>query len=173
MNDRFRLGEARSAARDVPRSYVRFLVGDVAYAVDVAAVREIVTPSELIALPHLPPSVLGVFEHRDEVVPVVSMRKRFGLDPATPKSSKWILVASGDRTVGLATDAVTEVFSTSQSSMREAPRVGGDSEQRGVDFAVTHDTGLVFVLSLPTLLASVESALAKFDASTVQESLHE
>ena len=110
---------------DPDKSLVGFLVGSVHYAVPISSVREIVNPLPVTTLPHAPSAVVGVADHRGEVVPVVDLRVRFGL-PAAPDSrrSKWILVDIAGRTVGLSVDGVTEVFGTGGAELRPAPALG-------------------------------------------------
>ena len=65
---------------DPSKNLVGFIVGDVHYAVSIHRVREIANPLTLVALPKAPSSVTGVADYRGEVVPVIDMRVRFGLD---------------------------------------------------------------------------------------------
>ncbi len=134
---------------DPERSLVGFQVGDVHYAVPISAVREIVNPLKVVELPHAPPSVLGVADHRGDVLPVVDLRSRFGL-PKTedPRRSKWILVDVAGRTVGLCVDAVTEVFGTGGAELRPAPSLGPGDTARGIVGVTNHGESLVFVLDV-------------------------
>ena len=56
---------------DQAKNLVSFLVGDVRYAVEIARVREIVNPLATVQLPHAPAEVVGVADHRGDVLPVV------------------------------------------------------------------------------------------------------
>lgn len=134
---------------DPKKSLVGFVVGDVAYAVPIAQVREIVNPLVLTALPHAPHAVAGVADHRGDVVPVVELRARFGLQShPDPQRCKWILVDVDGRTVGLVVDRVTEVFGTGGSELRPAPALGGGEDARGIAGVTTHDGVLTFVLEV-------------------------
>ena len=76
---------------DRSKNLVGFVVGDVRYAVDILRVREIINPLPIVALPHAPPAVLGVADHRGLVIPIVDLRRRFGLEPnQTTRRTKWI-----------------------------------------------------------------------------------
>src|SRR3954470_23616145 len=78
---------------DPQKSLVGFVVGNIAYAVPIASVREIVNPVPLAELPHAPPSIAGVADHRGEIVPIIDLRVRFGLARFNdPRKSKWILI---------------------------------------------------------------------------------
>jgi purine-binding chemotaxis protein CheW len=133
---------------DRQRGFVGFVVGDVTYAVSIANVREIVNPSPLTELPHAPPAVAGVLDHRGEVVPIVDLRARFGLSPgAGSRRTKWILIEVEGRSVGLTVDRVTGVFGVSDE-LRPPPTLGPGDEARGIVGVAPYGGGLVFVLDV-------------------------
>src|SRR5262245_6879256 len=146
---------------DPQKSLVGFVVGDVHYAIDIGRVREIVNPLELTKLPHTPAEVAGVADHRGEVVPVIDLRTRFGLPPAAAvRSTKWILVETGERAVGLVVDSVTEVFGTGGVELRPTPEVGGRKDVRGILGVTTHDESLTFVLDTARFVEVIDSLAA-------------
>jgi len=57
-------------------------MGDGLYAVDIMRIKEIIRLPKLSPLPRSLPFVEGVINLRGSVIPVVSLRKRFGLPPA-------------------------------------------------------------------------------------------
>jgi len=134
---------------DPQKSLVGFVVGEVAYAVPISSVKEIVNPVLLTELPHAPRAVAGVADHRGEVVPIVDLRIRFGLPRSSdPRKSKWILVGVEGKTVGLAVDRVTEVFGTGGSELRAPPNLGGGEDLRGISGVTIYDGVLTFVLDV-------------------------
>lgn len=144
----------RKERPDPNKSLVGFIVGDIFYAVPIAAVREIVNPGPLTALPHLPSGVAGVADHRGEVIVVVDLRARFGLGPSPDQSrAKWVLLAAAGRSVGLIVDQVTEVFGTGGEQMRTAPSLGAGEEMRGITGIISHGGTLTFVLDVGRLEA--------------------
>jgi purine-binding chemotaxis protein CheW len=142
-----------SKSRPDPRkSLVGFVVGDVAYAVPITNVQEIVSPLPLTELPHSPSTVAGVADHRGHVIPIVDLRARFGLSRvADRRRAKWILVRVEERTFGLAVDRVTDVFGTGGVEIRPAPSLGGGEDSRGIVGVTSYEGGLVFVLDVPRL----------------------
>jgi purine-binding chemotaxis protein CheW len=150
---------AASKQRPDPRkSLVGFVVGDVAYAVPIAEVQEIVAPLALTELPHSPEAVAGVADHRGQVIPIIDLRARFRL-PKLPdrRRAKWILVRIEQRTFGLAVDRVTDVFGTGGVEVRPAPALGGGEDTRGIVGVTSYDGGLVFVLDVSRLYALVST----------------
>lgn len=134
-----------------------FLVGEVQYAVDIQRVREILRPLSVLSLPHAPPAILGVADHRGEVVPILEVRRRFGLEPNPDRHrTKWILVEIAGRTVGLAVDAITGVLAASEVDHRPPPALGMGDTARGIASVISHQTGLVFVLDVDRVAAPAQ-----------------
>jgi purine-binding chemotaxis protein CheW len=146
---------------DTHKNLVGFVVGDVHYAVDIGKVREIVNPLPLTVLPHTPPEVAGVADHRGDVVPVLDLRVRFNLEQRTAeRGTKWILITLGARVVGLVVDSVTEVFGAGADEIRPTPEVGGKSDVRGISGVARHEGRLTFVLDTARFLEIVEALSA-------------
>src|ERR1700690_246407 len=160
---------------DPSKNLVRFVVGDVEYAVAIARVKEIANPLPVVPMPHAPRSVVGVAHYRGDVVSVVDLRIRFGL-PATQttRKTKWIVMDAGTEhgeglavhaslsrapeataparhMVALVVDAVTDVFGSGSSELRPAPALGSGGDARGIAGVTTHADGLVFVLDAARL----------------------
>lgn len=147
---------------DPQKSLVGFAVGEVAYAVPISHVREIVNPLPLTVLPHSPPAVAGVADHRGDVVPVIDLRARFGLAPRPdPRRCKWVLVEVEGRVVGLAVDQVTDVFGTGGAPLKPAPALGPGDADRGIVGVTSRDGVLTMVLDVTRfdqLAATVRSS---------------
>ncbi len=143
---------------DPRKSLVGFVVGDVAYAVPISHVQEIVAPLDLTELPHAPPAIAGVADHRGQVIPIVDLRARFRLPPLPDRRrAQWILVRGAERTFGLAVDRVSDVFGTGGVEIRPAPALGGGEETRGIVGVTSYEGALVFVLDVERLHALVSS----------------
>lgn len=131
------------------KSLVGFTVGAVHYAVPTAVVREITPPSDLTQLPHLPHGVVGVFDHRGHVIPVIDLRMSFGVPvDQNDRRAKWIVVEIGRRWLGLAVDRVTGVFQVRGEAVRPVPELGPPVEPRNLLGVVTHAGTLTFVLDI-------------------------
>ncbi len=132
---------------DRSKNLVGFRVGEVRYAVDIQRVKEIINPLPLVDLPHAPEMIIGVADHRGEVVPVLDLRLRFGLPPAAPtRRTKWVILGTEGRSVGLIVDAVTEVFGAGPHEQRDVPSLGVGDARRGISAVYSHDGELVFVI---------------------------
>jgi purine-binding chemotaxis protein CheW len=140
--------QASSRARSSPtrKNLVGFVVGGAHYAIDIWRVREVVQPLPLTTLPFAHESIVGVADHRGEVVPVVDLRRQFQEPAEASRKTKWILLRGSDRVLGIVVDAVTGPFGASEDQMRAAPALGGGDARRGISAVTTHHGQMVFVL---------------------------
>jgi purine-binding chemotaxis protein CheW len=88
-----------------------FNLGDNLFAVDIMRIREIILPLKLSSLPGSSHLLEGVINLRGTVIPVMEMRKRFGM-PAAPDGvkGKLLIVSLARLTLALAVDDVMEVI---------------------------------------------------------------
>lgn len=135
--------------REQYRSLVGFIVGEVAYAVPTSSVREITTPAQVTELPHLPRGVIGVFEHRGQVVPVIDLRACFDVPPHLAEGrSQWIIVEVGQHRVGLCVNRVTGVFEVGFGGLKPVPELGRGVDPRTLVGVATQDKRMTFVLDV-------------------------
>lgn len=101
------------------------------YAVDIMRVREIINPLPVTPVPRAPAFIEGVIRLRSEVIPVVDVRKRFGLPTAAPtRKTKYLVVRIGGRRLALVVDEVTEVVRLARSEIRAAPTFSEEGAPR-------------------------------------------
>jgi purine-binding chemotaxis protein CheW len=132
---------------DPQKALVGFVVGEVHYGLGIADVAQIVNPLPMTVLPHLPDAVVGVADHRGIVLPIISLRIRFGLpNVADSRRSKWILVSIAGQPAALSVDAVTDVFGTAGEELRPSPGLGRGDERRGIIGVINYRNRLTFVL---------------------------
>ena len=135
--------------RDQYRSLVGFIVGEVAYAVPTASVREITTPARVTELPHLPRGVIGVFEHRGQVVPVIDLRTCFDVPPSVGEGrTQWIIVEVNQHRIGLCVNRVTGVFEVAFGGLRPVPELGKTVDPRSLVGVASQGDRMTFVLDI-------------------------
>lgn len=139
------------------RQLVVFQLGAELYGVEIARVHEIIRLVTITRVPRSPSFVEGVINLRGRIIPVVDLRRRFGLAIAAhTRATRIVVVELGDQVIGMVVDGVSEVLSV-QDSIVEPPSpvvAGIDSEYlRGI--AKLPDR-LVILLDLDRILAREE-----------------
>jgi purine-binding chemotaxis protein CheW len=102
---------------------VVFKLGEEDYGIEINQVREIIRKREITPVPRQPPYVEGVINVRGTIIPVLNLKKRFGLptDPSTQPHT--IIVESGEGLVGILVDSVSEVIRVPQERIHHPPSV--------------------------------------------------
>lgn len=96
-----------------------FCIGTTQFAVDIMRIREILIPQKLSPLPGTSDLLEGVINLRGTVIPVMNMRKRFGMPAMEEVSSGKLLVVSlVGQLLALAVDDVMEVISVPVSEIK-------------------------------------------------------
>jgi purine-binding chemotaxis protein CheW len=127
--------------------YVTFTIGQDEYAVDITSVREIKAWSEPTMLPNQPPHMLGVLNLRGAIVPIFDLRRRFGQGMTEPtKMHVNIILAVGERLVGVLVDTVSDILSIDEEEIRPAPRGDRIVDTNYLSGLVTVDDHMVVIL---------------------------
>lgn len=111
------------------RQYVTVGIGAEIFALDVAQVREVLDLCPFTRVPNMPDFVRGMIQVRGHGVPVVDMRRKFGLPPVEPDSHTRIVVLEVDvdgrpLVIGALADRVYEVAELAAESVEAPPDVG-------------------------------------------------
>lgn len=100
------------------KQVVVFNLGPEDYAVDIGIVREIIRMQNVTRVPRTPQFIEGVINLRGKIIPVVNLRKRFGLPgDERGKDNRIIVVDLGRQSIGIIVDAVTQVFRVPDGSI--------------------------------------------------------
>jgi purine-binding chemotaxis protein CheW len=124
------------------------------YAVDIMRIREIIKLPKLAPLPRALPFVEGVINLRGTVIPVIDLRKRFGL-PAVEHSdtSRLLILSIAGQSLGLIVDEVTEMITVPVRELKPPPRgvrlVGGE-----------YMVGVFLVREVPVMLLNIDALLS-------------
>jgi purine-binding chemotaxis protein CheW len=116
--------------------YLTFRLGGEEYGIEILKVREIIGLLEATPVPQAAAYVRGVVNLRGKIVPVIDLRKKFGLPEAPPARDNCVITVmyegkEGDLLVGLQVDKVMEVVKVSAAEIEPLPVLGEDLK---VDF---------------------------------------
>ncbi len=104
--------------------HVVFKLDAAEYAIPASDVLHMESYTGATPVPGAQPHVAGIVQIRGKVVPVVDLRKRFGMVPAKQSlDSRVIVVSCGGRTVGLLADSAREVLRLEADAIKPPPAV--------------------------------------------------
>lgn len=102
--------------------FVGFELAGQAYAFRIDQIQEIVILQQITKTPQVPEFIEGVANLRGAIIPIVNLRKLFGL-PAreTDADTRTIVVNVGERTMGCTVDLVSQVIRIPEENIQAAP----------------------------------------------------
>jgi len=136
---------------------VVFELGDESYGVDISRVQDINRMQEITEIPHAPESVVGVINLRGRVIPVIDLRKRFGLpDAVHTKDTRIVVVHLDDNLIGVIVDAVSQVLRIPADIVEPPSPVLAGVDSRYLRGIAKLDEKLVILLDLDFVLSRRE-----------------
>ena len=127
------------------------------YGVDIAAVERIIKMQTITKMPHTPEFVEGVTNLRGLVVPVVDLRRRFGL-PAQEanRDTRIMVVFMGKSKIGMIVDAVSQVLRIPEEAVEPPPPMVTTVDSAFIKGIAKLENQLVILLDLAKILNITE-----------------
>ena len=134
---------------------VAFTLGEQQYALPLTTVQRVVRMVEVIPLPKAPEIVLGVIDFQGSIIPVMNMRKRFGLsEPETKLSDHLIVAGTTRRSVALVVNSVTGVLERAAEAVTETEKIIPGTQY--VEGITRLEGGILFIHNLEHFLSGKE-----------------
>lgn len=140
------------------KQYIVVRIGNEQYGIRIKYVDNIVRMQQITRVPKAQDYFVGVINLRGEIVPVMSIRRKFGIaDDEFGNSTRIIIVKPEQQaTVGLIVDAVREVVTLNEDQI-EKNNINDNSDGQAYISAVGKNNGeLISILSIQTLLSEKE-----------------
>ncbi len=148
-----------AAAGDWPTSpflqLVAFHLEGQRYALPLGAIERVLPLVEISPLPEAPPIALGVFNLHGRVIPVLDIRRRFGLPPRPWGLTTQLLVAqTARRTLAFPVDEVQGLLQVAPAAVSPPQTlIPGVGQLAGI---VSLSDGLLFIHDLEAFLSLAE-----------------
>jgi purine-binding chemotaxis protein CheW len=140
---------------------VSFHVGGEEFGLDILRVQEIIRVQQLTRVPNSPDFVEGVINLRGKVIPVISLRKVFGLgELAQDKQTRIVVIEIHGSVVGFMVDSVSEVLRIPTETVEPPPRLG-KVQREYVSGVGKLDNRLLILLDVERLMSDSEEACAQ------------
>jgi purine-binding chemotaxis protein CheW len=134
---------------------VAFILGEQQYALPLTTVQRVVRMVEVTPLPEAPEVVLGVIDFQGNIIPVMSMRKRFGLPEFETSLSDQLIVAdTATRRVALVVNSVTGVLERTTEEVTDAEKIVPGGQY--VEGITRLGDGILFIHNLEHFLSKKE-----------------
>ena len=147
---------------NLEQQFVVFQLETEEYGFGIETVKEIVKYREVTKLPHVKDCIEGITNLRGDVIPIICLRRRFGLEQrAADSQTRIIIVDIGDLYIGFIVDAVTEVLRLSEQQIEPPPKIVQDGNGDYLNGVGKIDDRLIILLDTNRLLTSEQLKISE------------
>ncbi len=131
---------------------VGFIVGEEEYAIPILSIQEIIKPIEYTRIPSTPDYVLGAFNLRGNVIPLIDLRMKFNLPKKEEdETTRYIVMKDGDNIAGFVIDKLTEAVRLPKSAIDPTPETL--HKDQGMIYGIgKKEKTIITILKVPSLL---------------------
>ena len=109
--------------------YLSFALANEEFGLEILKVREIIGYMEVTAVPQTPHYIKGVINLRGQVIPVIDLRAKFGMEAVEVTEQTCIIVVEITQdnrrfSTGIVVDRVQEVLDIDGGSIEDSPQFG-------------------------------------------------
>jgi purine-binding chemotaxis protein CheW len=137
------------------QKFMIFKIGDETFGIGIERVVEILRIQKIFTIPGLPEFLSGVMSVRGNVVPIIDLRRRFGMKPLG-KKERIIMVRYGKEKIGFLIDDVKEILSLSPEDIRIPPSIFKGFKTEYLTGLGKQGEGIIILLNIDSLLTSEE-----------------
>ncbi len=150
--------------------FLTFTLEEENFALEISKVREVLDYTTITRVPRMPDFLRGVINLRGNVVPVIDLRLKLGMNATEKNLDTCIVIAEimidGELTlVGALADSVKEVISLEAARISPPPRLGTKLKSRFIRGMGKLDEGFLIILDIDKVLSEDELAVVKDSGS--------
>ena len=153
---------------------VTFRLGQETYGIDIFKVQEVIHLQKINSIPKSPNFVEGVIEVRNQIVPVINLKKRLGINEDGGYKQRIVILDLRGQLLGVVVDDISKVIKLENKNYEILPdAVVGDRERACITCFAKTEEGLVIIISPERILSQGEKkALNDFEQIQMQEKVN-
>lgn len=139
-----------------------FGLNDELFATDIMDVERILGYEVPTKIPDAPDYVVGVINHQGNILPVISLAKKFNLScKAVDEDTKIIVAKQNDQRIGVIVENVSEVKDINGADIESPPDIVSGISKRYMNGIIKIDNKIILFLNLSNILTEEEKKLIK------------
>lgn len=130
-----------------------FSIDNKIYGIEIEYVTEIIGVQQITVVPRVPSYIKGVINIRGKVIPVMSVRNRFGIEERDFDERTCIIVVNFNGVaVGIIVDRVKEVFNARPKQISNTPDFKNVNKNRFIRYIINANDEVKLLLDIKTLI---------------------
>ena len=157
------LEEKKENAAIVDFKMVTFSLADKDYSIDIMHVKEIAKAGRFTYVPNTLPFVLGVYNLRGEIIPILDLRIFFNIEVPEREENKlenMLILQVEDQKFGVVVDKIDKVIGVQKSTIQPPHPLFGDINIKYIDGVVESNNRLYVLLDITRIFSSKEAVEA-------------
>ena len=140
------------------KQYITLKFDSEQYGLDISYIDNIVRLQKITRVPHAQPYFLGIINLRGEVVPVLSLRRKFELPDKEYTNATRILIlkVEGNAKIGILVDEVREVVTLTEDAIEQITTENGDTRTYLTEVGKYNDS-LISLLNIGALITDIDN----------------
>ena len=158
--------ERKEKLANIDFKMVAFSLAGRDYAIDIMKVKEIAKAGRFTYVPNTSPFVLGVYNLRGEIIPIIDLRLFFGIKVPERKGDEIenvIIVSVGEQIFGVVIDAIDKVVGIQKSSIQPPHPLFGGISIKYISGVVESNGHLYILLDIDRIFGARDSGKAEID----------
>jgi purine-binding chemotaxis protein CheW len=155
----------RSAALNVPGfagKYLTFRLANEEYGIGLLMVKEIIGLMVFTKIPKTPDFIRGVIDIRGTVIPVIELRRKFGIETTADTEETCIIIVEVPHKgkimpMGILVDSVSEVLEIAGDNIEASPDFGSDIDTRFILGMAKRENYVTILLNIEQVLTEMET----------------
>lgn len=148
VNDEMQDEYLREHMSVVDFKMITFSLAEKDYAIDIMKVKEIAKANNFTYVPNTAPFVLGVYNLRGDIIPIIDLRIFFNI-PVKQRSKETIesmvIITVDDQTFGIVVDRIDKVVGVSKNTIQPPHPIFGDINIKYI-YGVVENAGQLYIL---------------------------
>lgn len=134
--------------------YIVFQLAEQKYAINLMCIKGIEQGYRIIPVPNAPAAVKGIINLRNAVIPVYSLRERFGLDSRVDNPERSLLITSSSGTLlAYEVDAVIGIEEMEPYRINRMPFIASNEETSFMEEVLHIGDDIIIAISVDEVLS--------------------
>ncbi|MGA1862700.1 chemotaxis protein CheW [Deferribacter thermophilus] len=140
------------------KQFVVFKLQQEKYAIDIMKVDEIIRMMEITKIPKADYYIEGIINLRGKVIPVIDLKKKFGLDlKEYDKFTRIMVVDIRGKKIGFIVDEVEEVMRIDDDSIDTTTSFSSNIDDNFVIGVAKTEKGLIVIIDIEKVMSEEET----------------
>lgn len=139
-----------------------FHLGAESFAIPLLSVKEVMAMPSVAPIPQAPPSFLGMMNLRGQVIGVIDLRQKLGIQPKKNQEEKAVIILDfNDFRIGAVVDLIDSVQTLANEKRQDKPKMQGPVSHEYITSVYLTDEKFILILDIQKIIGIGDQSFAK------------